>query len=321
MRRRSFLTKAGLSTAALATPGILLASRPSRADAAAKGTLKIGYQKASVTLVLARTRGVFEQKLNPLGYDVSWAEFTSGPPMLEALNAGAVNFAFTGEPPPIFAQAAGTPIVYVAATDVSPKALAILKPAKSSLASVKDLAGKKVAVAKGSSAHYLLVSALAHAGVDYASVTKVFLQPADARAAFAGGDVDAWAVWDPFYAGAQAAGAKVLTDGTGLMPNRSYYTSRKDFAAASPDALKAAIGVINDVESWEKAHIDDTATEISPSIGLPVPVLKTWFARQKYGVNAITPEILAGQQQIADAFFKLGLIPSAVTVADAAWKA
>ena len=315
MRRRTLL-----STAALAAPTALLA-RPNVARAAAAGVLKIGYQKASVTLVLARARKTFEAKLSPLGYDVNWAEFTSGPPMLEAMNAGAVNFAFTGEPPVIFAQAAGTPIVYVAATNPSPRAIAILQPAAGTLTSVADLAGKKVAVAKGSSAHYLLVSALAHAGVPYTAVTKVFLQPADARAALAGGDVDAWSIWDPFYAGAEAAGAKVITTGTGLMLNRAYYSSSKDFATQHPDALNAAISVINAQEAWEGHHIEETAADISPSIGLPEPTLKTWFARQKYGVNKMTPDIFAGQQKIADAFFKLGLIPQKIDVASAAWTA
>jgi sulfonate transport system substrate-binding protein len=311
MRRRHLLATT------LAAPALAL--RPARADS--KGVLKIGYQKASVTLVLARAKGTFEAKLNPLGYDVSWAEFTSGPPMMEALNAGAVNFAYTGEPPVIFAQAAGTPIVYVGATNPSPHALAILKPAGSALQTVQDLAGKKVAVAKGSSAHYLLVSALAHAGVPYASVTKVFLQPADARAAFSGGDVDAWSVWDPFYAGAQAAGAQLITDGTGLMPNRAFYSSTKEFASAHPDALNAAISVLNAQEYWEGAHIAETATDISPSIGLPTTTLNTWFARQKYGVHKLTPGIFTDQQKIADAFFKLGLIPARIDVSSAAWSA
>jgi sulfonate transport system substrate-binding protein len=314
MHRRTLL-----AAAALAAPSLSL--RPRAARAASQGSLRIGYQKASVTLVLARARGSFEAKLNPLGYDVDWAEFTSGPPLLEALNAGAVNFGFTGEPPMIFAQAAGTPIVYVAATNPSPRAIAILKPAGSKLAAVRDLAGKKVAVAKGSSAHYLLVSALAHAGVPYHAVTTIFLQPADARAAFSSGDVDAWSIWDPFYAGAQAAGAQVLTDGTGLMPNRAFYSSTAEFSKQHPAALNAAIDVINAQEAWEQGHIDETATDIAPGIGLPAATLKIWFARQKYGVDKLTPEIFAGQQKIADAFFKLGLIPRQIDVSDAAWTA
>jgi sulfonate transport system substrate-binding protein len=305
-----------LGLAALAAPALLLGGK---ARAGSKGTLKIGYQKASVTLFLGKAKGAFEAKLNPLGYDVEWAEFTSGPPLLQALAAGAVNFGYTGEPPVIFAQAAGAPLVYVAATNPSPKAVGILKPSGSPLGAVPELAGKTVAVAKGSSAHYLLVSALAHAGVPYTSVNKVFLQPADARAAFAKGAVDAWSIWDPFFAGAQAAGAKLLADGTGLMPNRSFYTAAKDFAADSPDALNAAIEVINDLEKWEQANQAEAAAAIAPSIGLPPAVLKIWFARSKYGVNKLTPEIFAGQQQIADTFFKLGLIPSQISVSADAW--
>ncbi len=308
-----------LVTAALAAPALLLGSQTGKARAGTKGVFKIGYQKASVTLVLGKAKGAFEAKLNPLGYDVQWAEFTSGPPLLEALAAGAVNFGYTGEPPVIFAQAAGASLVYVAATNPSPKAVGILTPAGSKLNTVQELAGKTVAVAKGSSAHYLLVSALAHAGVPYANVNKVFLQPADARAAFAKGAVDAWSIWDPFFAGGQAAGGQLLTDGTGLMPNRSFYTAGKAFAAASPDALNAAIGVLNDLEHWEQANQSEAAAAISPSIGLPPKVLEIWFGRQKYGVQKLTPEIFAGQQKIADTFFKLGLIPSQIDVSADAW--
>jgi sulfonate transport system substrate-binding protein len=311
LSRRTILTTAALAAPALAVTG--------RARAATKGSLNIGYQKASVTLFLGKAKGAFEAKLNPLGYDVTWAEFTSGPPLLEALAAGAVNFGYTGEPPVIFAQAAGAPLVYVAATNPSPRAVGILKPAGSKLGTVQELAGKTVAVAKGSSAHYLLVSALAHAGVPYAAVNKVFLQPADARAAFAKGAVDAWSIWDPFFAGAQAAGAELLIDGTGLMPNRSFYTAGRKFAAASPDALNAAIEVLNDLEAWESAHRAESAAAIAPSIGLPPKVLEIWFGRQKYGVNKLTPEIFAGQQQIADTFYKLGLIPSQINVSADGW--
>jgi sulfonate transport system substrate-binding protein len=312
--RRNFL-----AAAALAAPALLLGGGKARAQA--KGTLKIGYQKASVTLFLAKAKGAFEARLNPLGYGVEWAEFTSGPPLLQALAAGAVNFGYTGEPPVIFAQAAGAKLVYAAATNPSPRAVGILKPAGSKLETAKDLAGKSVAVAKGSSAHYMLVAALAHAGVPYADVNKVFLQPADARAAFSKNDVDAWSIWDPFFAGAQAAGAQLLVDGTGLMPNRSYYTAGRDFAAAHPDALNAAIDVLNGLEAWQSTHQGEAAAAISPSIGLPPAVLKIWFGRENYGVTRLTPEIFAGQQQIADAFYKLGLIPAPVNVADDAWKA
>lgn len=313
LHRRSLLT-----TAALAAPAVLVGTRSAFADGSK--TFRVGYQKASVTLVLTKARKAFEAKLAPLGWSVNWAEFTSGPPMMEALAANAIDFAFTGEPPVIFAQAAHTDLVYVAATQPGPRNIGILKPPGSKLNSVAELKGKRVAVAKGSSAHYLLVAALQHANVPYESVDKVFLQPADARAAFASGAVDAWSIWDPFYAGAQAAGAVLLVNGEGLMPGRAFYSAGRAFAEKNPDILIQAIAVLNDQEQWEQSHQAETAALLSPGIGLPESVLKVWFARQKYGVERLTPEIFAGQQKIADTFFKLGLIPDQITVTDAAWK-
>lgn len=311
--------RALLKTASLAAPALLLSSRRALADSSK--TFRIGYQKASVTLVLAKAKKAFETKLAPLGWDVTWAEFTSGPPMMEALGANAIDFAFTGEPPVIFAQAAQTNLVYVAATQPGPRNIGILKPPGSKLEHVADLKGKQVAVAKGSSAHYLLVSALEHANVPYDSVEKVFLQPPDARAAFATGAVDAWSIWDPFYAGAQAAGALLLVDGVGLMPGRGFYTADRRFAEENPDLLIQAIAILDAQEQWEKTHQDETASLISPGIGLPESVLKTWFARQKYGVGKMTPEIFADQQKIADTFFKLGLIPEHINVVEDSWTA
>lgn len=314
VHRRSFL-----ASATLAAPALLLG--PCAALASASKTFRVGYQKASVTLVLTKAKKAFEAKLAPLGWRVSWAEFTSGPPMLEALAANAIDFAFTGEPPVIFAQAAHADLVYVAATKPSPRAVGILKPSGSKLNDVAALKGKQVAVAKGSSAHYLLISALAHANVPYDSVTKVFLQPAEARAAFASGAVDAWSIWDPFYAGAQAAGASLLTNGEGLVVNRGFYTAGRNFATKNPDVLTLAIAALNEQEQWEQTHQTEVATIIAPVIGLSDAVLKIWFARQKYGVVKMTPEIFADQQKVADAFLKLGLIPEPINVTAGRWTA
>ena len=179
--------------------------------------VRIGFQKYG-KLVLLKSKGTLEDKLKAAGYKVVWTEFPSGPPLLEALNVGAIDFGNTGEAPPIFAQAAGAPIQYVAYEPPAPKGEAILVPKDSKLTSVADLKGKKVALNKGSNVHYLLVKALEKAGVKYSEIEPVFLAPADARAAFERGAVDAWVIWDPFQAAAEAAtGARTLADGTGIV--------------------------------------------------------------------------------------------------------
>ena len=308
MQRRTLLTSV------LASAAMPLVTR-----AASKGTLKIGYQRSSTALVLLKSRGWLEGKLAPLGYDVSWALFPSGPPMLEALNAGAVNLAFTGETPPVFAQAAGTPVVYIANSVPHPHGEAILVPAASKIADVGGLKGKKVAVAKGSSANYLLVSAIEKAGLSFSDITPVYLQPPDARAAFQSGDVDAWAIWDPFYAAAEQGGAKKLVDAAGIVPNHDFYLSRHDFAGANRDALTTVISQIQAIETWLPNNRAAAATELAPSIGLPQPLLLHSFQRASYGVAKISAAVLQDQQKVADTFYKLGLIPAPVHVAAAAW--
>ena len=280
----------------------------------------IGFQKYG-KLVLLKSMGSLEPKLKALGYSVTWIEFASGPPLLEAINVGAVDFGNTGESPPIFAQAAGAPIRYVAYEPPAPRGEAILIPKDSPLQSVADLRGKKVALNKGSNVHYLLVKALEKAGVKYSDITPVFLAPADARAAFERGAIDAWAIWDPFQAAAEAAtGAKTLADGTDTVPNYQFYLSSQKFLESEPRALDAILAELREVDEWAKTDIHAVAEQLSPSVGLPVPVLEVALKRQAYGIKPIDAQVIAEQQKLADTFLALGLIPKAITVSELARK-
>ena len=321
---RRLLLSAGLGLAATAM------LRPARAA----GSIRIGYQKYG-SLVLLKGRGTLEKALQPLGTTVSWSEFPSGPPLLEALNAGAIDFGSAGEAPPIFAQAASPELRYIATEPPAPRGEAILVPKDSPAKSVADLRGKTIALNKGSNVHYLLVRALEQAGVPYDAVKLAFLAPADANAAFVRGSVDAWVIWDPFQAAAErAAGARVLVDGrgadgqgadgkgadgTGIAPNRQFYLSRRGFTDASPDIVSAVLQAIGEIDAWAEGHADSVAAELAPSVGIPAPVLSVALGRLSYGVAPLDAAAVADQQKVADAFFKLGLLPKPIRVADAVW--
>jgi sulfonate transport system substrate-binding protein len=278
--------------------------------------VRIGFQKYG-KLVLLKSKGSLEPRLKALGYNVTWTEFPSGPPLLEAINVGAIDFGNTGEAPPIFAQAAGAPIRYVAYEPPAPKGEAILVPKDSPLKSVADLRGKKVAFNKGSNVHYLVVKALEKAGVKYSDITPVFLAPADARAAFERGAIDAWAIWDPFQAAAEAAtDARTLTDGTDTVPNHQFYLSSQKFLQSDPAIIDAILAGLREVDDWAKTDIHAVAEQLSPSVGLSVPVLEVALKRQAYGIEPIDAQVIAEQQKLADTFLALGLIPKAVTVSD-----
>src|ERR1700761_7987113 len=278
--------------------------------------VRIGYQKYG-KLVLLKGKGSLEEKLKPLGYKVSWTEFPSGPPLLVALNVGAIDFGIAGETPPIFAQAAGAPLVYLAYDPPAPQGEAILVPKDSALKSIADLSGKKVALNKGSNVHYLLVRALEHAGLKYSDIQPVFLAPADALAAFSRGAVDAWVIWDPYEAAAEATtGARILADGTGLVANHQFYFSSKKFLNDNPKAVDVVLEALNETDAWTKDHIDEVAEQLSPSIGLPASVVAVSLKRESYGILPISNEVIASQQRIADTFLSLGLIPKPLTVSD-----
>lgn len=276
---------------------------------------RIGHQKGFLSLL--KGRGTLEKRLAPLGVSIKWTEFTAGPVQLEALNVGSIDFGDVGEAPPIFAQAAGAPLAYVAATVQRPRAEGVLLPRGSAIRTVAELKGKKVALNKGSNVHYFLVKLLEKHGLRYSDVNVVFLPPADARAAFEKGAVDAWVIWDPFLAAAEKSlDAKLLADATGVVGNRSYYFSSLSYADKNLDVLRIAIEEVNKIDIWAKVNRGLLAAELAPLFGIPQPVLDLMTSRAEYGTGPVTPEILAEQQKIADTFFDLKLIPKRIQVRD-----
>jgi sulfonate transport system substrate-binding protein len=288
-----------------------------RTAIAADKVVRIGYQKYG-TLVLLKGKGIHDKKFEAIGYSVEWTEFPGGPQLLEALNAGAVDFGSTGETPPIFAQAANAPLVYIAHEPPAPRGEAILVPKDSPIKSVADLKGKKVAFNKGSNVHYLLVKALEEAGLTYADVEPSFLAPADGRAAFEKGAVDAWVIWDPFQAAAEIAiEARELRNGEGIVPNHQFYLGTKTLVDGHSAAIDVVIEAISEIDDWTKSGVAAAAAELSPSVGIPEPVLVRALERQSYGVKSLDASVVAQQQAIADTFYELKLIPKKVTIADA----
>ncbi|MHC2485911.1 sulfonate transport system substrate-binding protein [Rhizobium leguminosarum] len=287
-----------------------------RLAGAADKVVRIGYQKYG-TLVLLKGKGLLEKKLKSIDYTVEWTEFPGGPQLLEALNAGAVDFGSTGETPPIFAQAANAPLVYIAHEPPAPRGEAILVPKDSPIKSVADLKGKKVAFNKGSNVHYLLVKALEEAGLTYEDVEPSFLAPADGRAAFEKGAVDAWVIWDPFQAAAEVAiEARELRNGEGIVPNHQFYLGTTSLVDGHAQAIDVLIDAISEIDEWTKSDTAAAAAELSPSVGIPEPVLVKALERQSYGIKSLDDTVVAQQQSIADTFFKLKLIPKEVTIAD-----
>jgi len=307
-RRRVLAT--GLASAALGSTSTVFAQAQAR-------VLRVGHQKGWLSIL--KGRGTLEKRLAPLGVSVTWTEFNAGPVQLEALNVGSIDFGDVGEAPPIFAQAAGAPLVYAGATVPRPKLEAVIVPKGSAIRSVADLKGKRVALNKGSNVHYFLVKLLEKQGLAYGDVQTVFLAPADARAAFEKGAIDAWVIWDPFLAAAQKTlDARLLADASGIVQNRAYYFTSREFATRNADVLKIAIDEVNAVDTWAAKNQSAAAAELSAVLGLDKRITELYLSRAAFGTAPITREILGEQQVIADTFFELKLIPKKLNLLHAA---
>ena len=312
MKRREFL-KFSLGGAAVAT-----LSRPARAQAGVK-EIRIGYQKNGV-LVIARQQASLENHFSPHGVALKWVEFSSGPPLLEAINVGSIDYGAVGDSPPIFAQSAGAAIVYAAGQPVT-NGQGILVPANSGIRGIADLKGKRVGFTKGSSAHNVVVQTLEKAGLSYADITPVYLTPPDAGPAFANGSIDAWSIWDPYYAiGEIRQNGRILVNASDITKTNSFYIANRDFAKSHGEVLQQIIDVTASAAKWAEAHREDVAKSLSAITGIPLDIQTVAANRSSFAVGPITEDIIATQQGVADRFFKLGLIPRPIAIRDIVWR-
>ncbi|MDP9898792.1 aliphatic sulfonate ABC transporter substrate-binding protein [Variovorax ginsengisoli] len=298
--------------------GTLAALGAASAFAQASSTVRIGYQKSSTLIVVLKTQGTLERQLAPLGVKPSWHEFTSGLPLLEALNLDNLDFsADVADTVPVFAQAAGAKLTFVAQEAPSPAAQAIVVKAESPLKSVADLKGRKVGFAKAAGAHYLLIAALEQAGLSLKDIEPAYLTPADGRAAFEKGAIDAWVVWDPFLSAAQRQSqVRVLADGTGIASYQRYYLAATRFAQARPEVLNVIYAELEKAGRWVKQSPKDAAALLAPVWGIDAATVEQANGRRSYAVRPAVAEGLREQQRIADAFFAEKLLPRKINALD-----
>jgi sulfonate transport system substrate-binding protein len=312
MKRREFLQLS------FGTVTIAALSQRARAQGSLK-EIRIGYQKNGV-LVIVRQRATLEEHFGAQGVDVKFVEFSSGPPMMEAMNVGSIDYGAVGDSPPVFAQSAGAAIVYAAGEPIT-NGQGILVQGNSPIRAIADLKGKRVGFTKGSSAHNIVVQTLEKAGLIYADITPVYLTPPDAGPAFANGSIDAWSIWDPYFAiGETKQNGRILVNASDITKTNSFYIANRDFAKAHGQVLQQIIDVTASTAKWAETHRDAVAQALSAVTKIPLDIQTVAANRSSFAVGPITEDIIATQQGVADRFFKLGLIPKPVFVRDAVWK-
>jgi sulfonate transport system substrate-binding protein len=282
--------------------------------------IRIGTQKGGF-FPAVRQRHSVEDAFRPLGIEIRWIDFQFGPPLLEAINAGSVDFGFVGDAPPIFAQAGGAGIRYVAAVKSDGNTQAIIVPQNSPIKTLADLKGKRIAFGKGSSAHNLLVAALEKAGIAWTDITPAPLAPADATAAFVKGSVDAWSIWDPYLALAELKeNARVIAFDKDVHKPNSFYIAGSDFVDKYPALVARLNSIFASEGRWADTHHEEVAKAQAEATGVDIEATRRFVDRSNYRVVPVDDEVIKSQQAVADRFAKLGLIPKPVNVSDIVWK-
>jgi sulfonate transport system substrate-binding protein len=309
--RRQWLAHAAALAGATTLPALPVRAADSK-------TLRIGYQKSSTLTLFLKSRGILEKSLAPQQVSVQWHEFTSGLPLLEALNIGALDLsADVADAVPPFALAAGAKLTYYAIETPSPTAQAIVVRKDSPITSVAQLKGRKIGFAKGAGAHYLLLEALSQAGVSIRDIEPAYLNPADGRSAFENGAIAAWVVWDPFLAAVQRqSGARILVDGTRIAAYRRFYLAATSFAQQNPDVLQRVYDELQRAGDWVKKNPGAAAEWHAPVLGLDAATVAAANERRSYAVRPVDPESLSEQQRIADAFSSAQILPRRIAVQD-----
>jgi sulfonate transport system substrate-binding protein len=312
MQRRDFL-KLTVGTAASA------ALAPSANAQAGLKEIRIGYQKTGV-LVITRQRAALEKHFTPQGIEVKWVEFSSGPPMMEAMNVGSVDYGAVGDSPPVFAQAAGAAIVYAAGQPIT-NGQGILVPKDSPIRSIADLKGKRVGFTKGSSAHNVVVQTLEKAGLTYADITPVYLTPPDAGPAFANGSIEAWAIWDPYFAiGETRQNGRILINAREVTKTNSFYIANREFAKNHGAILQQIVDVTTATGQWAEQNRGEVARSLAAITGVPLDIQAVAADRANFVIGPVTDDVVVTQQGVADRFYKLGLIPKPIVIRDIVWR-
>ena len=323
-----FLRAAGVSLSAAATvvagtagvsavSAYAASSRAANAANLASVTLRIGDQAGDGSQALLKAAGL----LSKLPFKVTWADFPSGPPMLQAEASGSVDIGGVGDAPPVFALSGGAKLKLVAALSVLPTSTGLLVAKGSTITKVSQLKGKTIAVAQGSSSDYHVLATLEKAGLSVEDVKLDYLEPAEALAALTSGRVDAWDVWSPYVEEAEADGARSIANGSTTGTTYSFIVaSQAALASAQKDAaIKVYLTYLDKAYAWEKSHTSAWATTWGQATGLSTSIMDKATQDDVETPVPITGAIVSSEQSVASAFFTAGLIPSKVNIQSASY--
>lgn len=269
--------------------------------------LRVGDQKGGVRSVM-KAAGA----LDALPYPVEWSQFPAANPVLEALNAGAIDLAYAGDAPTTFALSAGLQGRIIAVTRSSGHGTAIVVPKASPITDAAGLKGHSIAANRGSIAHALVLALMEQQGWAPGAVTVANLFPAEAKAALTAGAVESWASWGVYIAQAKLAdGDRVVADGSGgLLTNLSYVVASDPAIASRRDILLDFSRRLAAARRWALQHPELYAPVLAADIGVSTEIARSTFDTDQPTPVAVDAGVVADEQRTADLYLRAKVIHS-----------
>ncbi|MGW4726500.1 ABC transporter substrate-binding protein [Streptomyces sp. NPDC004291] len=290
----------------------------------AKGTVTVRIPDPgnSGVLALGKKDGSLDKALAAVGAKVAWTG-SAGPfaPAAQAMNADQLDIATGSITSGITSLSQSPGFAFFTATDPDPVGEGILVREGSDIASVKDLVGRKVAVNKGGTGEYLLLKALAGAGIPADKVERVYLRPDQTAAVFNAGQVDAWAVWSTYAVAEIGSGkARFLADGTAIgSDNYSLNAVRSKFAEEHPEIVKALYAYLHENSAKEKkdpAAYLNVFTDAGPTaVNGKAKEVQIAFTAKAGTVDPIGPEDVKRFESVARFYADQKVTPNKVDIA------
>ncbi len=285
---------------------------------AADPVVRIGWLRGPNDITLAKSRGTLEKALSEKGIKVEWAgPFPAAAPAFEALNAGSIDITAGSSTSAIAALSAKIPLVIFAYQKMAPGSEGIVATKGSGIATIRDLAGKKVAVNRGGTGEYLLMRGLETNGIDPASVERVYLSPSDSGPSFSQGHVDAWATWDPFLTIAEKAyDGTVIADGAAIRSdNAVVLVASREFAKDKADQLQLVFDVIKAENAWAVANKPEAGAIWAKEMNVPAELGAKIGENNAVPTTAVSQSAVKQINAVAEWYAKSGIIPEMPDIA------
>jgi sulfonate transport system substrate-binding protein len=273
-------------------------------------TLRVGDQKGG-NRALLEIAGLAKD----LPYKIEWSEFPAAAPILEALNAGALDFGYTGDLAFLTVYAAGAPIKAIGGTRSDARTQAILVRNDSPIKSIADLRGKRLAGTRGGWGQFLIDATLEKAGAGINDATFAPLGPVDAKIALVAGSIDGWAVWEPYVSYATLKdNARVVADGAGLTPTITFYVASDQAIATKRAAVQDLVQRLNKARLWSLDHVAEYAKATAELTKLPEDVLLSAYTAQRTDAIVIDAGVVKEIQEASDRATRYGILSKTLDV-------